>query len=123
MSDFMRDRAEALSKENFQLKGRLREINDLAWMYRWASIILGVMFVVALMTPREVCAAEYPIVAKNWCSEFADGYYTGFCWKGHCEEEAVPPVMCPYPKGDEDPYTRGLKEGLKAGELYRQESL
>lgn len=123
MSDFMRERAEALSKENFQLKGRLREMHDLAWLYRWLSVVLGVMFIVAIITPRDACAAEYPIVANNWCSEFADGYYTGFCWKGHCNEEAVPPVMCPYPKGDEDPYTRGLKEGLEAGELRENESI
>jgi len=53
---------------------------------------------------------------RNWCSQWADGYVTGYCWsQPKCDY--IAPVVCPAPKdGQTDGYIVGLKDGLVAGE-------
>ena len=53
--------------------------------------------------------------ADNWCSEWLDGWIVGRCYRNACPADMeLEPITCPYPKGNEDPFTRGLKEGLEA---------
>lgn len=74
------------------------------------GILIAVLIALILLGSNGARADE----ARNWCADWADGYYAGLCWNG-CPAEPAP-AMCPYPEPDEvDGYMRGLREGLKDG--------
>ena len=78
-----------------------------------ARIICGVLLALIILV-ASACPAH---AAGTWCSDWADGFETGYCWrKDDCQY--IPPQICPAPKdGQTDGYVVGLRQGLEAGKV------
>lgn len=76
-----------------------------------AGLLLAMIVLVAAACPAPAHAAE------NWCSQWADGFEVGYCWR-KAECDYIPPQVCPAPVSEsEDPYMTGLRDGLAAGRV------
>ena len=90
----------------------MRKINLLALLLHLA---LAAAFVLSLFGAVIWSTRASAEDGRNWCSEWLDGWIVGRCYRNACPADMeLEPIMCPYPKGNEDPFTRGLKEGLEA---------
>ena len=75
----------------------------------WITRIVTCVLLALIITLMAACPAQ---AAGSWCSDWADGFEVGYCYrKIVCDY--VPPQICPSPQdGQTDGFTRGLRDGL-----------